>query len=82
MCCRQRRVGAPDHKTKPEAEITALKQEVESIKKARAEDRADFARQLAQHREELRAHTITVTQQGWQYILSGAACSALGPIPP
>jgi hypothetical protein len=68
----------------PDAEIAILKQRVASLEKAlekaRAEDAADFRRQLAAQREELRAHTVSVTQQGWQYILSGAACSAFGTV--
>ena len=67
---------------KYETEVAALKHEVESLKEAHAEDRADFARQLAAQREELRAHTVSVTQGGWQYILSGAACSAFGTVLP
>ena len=61
-----------------ESEITALRQEVESLKKARAEDAADFRNQLAAQREELRAHAVSVTRQGWQYIVWGATCSAFG----
>jgi hypothetical protein len=61
-----------------EAEIASLKQELESLTKARAEDAADFKRQLAAQREELRAHAVSVTRQGWQYIVWGATCSAFG----
>jgi hypothetical protein len=61
-----------------EAEIAVLKQELESLTKARAEDAADFKRQLAAQREELETHAVRVTERGWQYIVCGAACSAFG----
>jgi hypothetical protein len=59
-------------------EVAILKLEVEMRQQAREDDAAAFRRELAAQRDELRAHAIAVTQQGWQYILSGAGCSAFG----
>ncbi len=61
-----------------EAEVAALRQEVDALKAAQAEDAADFKRQLAAQGEELREHAVSVTRQGWQYIVWGATCSAFG----
>jgi hypothetical protein len=63
-------------------ELAALRSRVETLERAQAEHAADVQRQLAEQRVELRAHTVSVTQEGWQYILSGAACSAFGTILP
>ena len=59
-------------------ELALLLSRVETLERAQEEQRAEFDRRLAAQREELRAHAVSVTQQGWQYILSGAACSAFG----
>ena len=63
-----------------EAEIAALKHQVERLDRVHAEHATDVQRQLAEQREELRAHAVSVTQQGWQYLLWGAACSAFWTI--
>jgi len=50
------------------------------LEAARADDWAEFERRLATHGEELRAHTLSVTKQGWQYIVAGVGCSWFGTL--
>jgi hypothetical protein len=49
-------------------------------RKDRAADRAEFERRLATQGEDLRAHTIAITRQGWQFIVAGVACSWFGTL--
>jgi hypothetical protein len=63
-----------------EAEIVALRQVMDSPFEA-VESRFEVLEaQLAAQREELRAHAESVAQEGWQYVLAGAACSAFATI--
>lgn len=59
-------------------QMTSVYRRLELIEEGRSQDRADIVRRLDAQGNELRAHTLAVTRQGWQYIVSGLACSALG----
>ena len=59
-------------------QMTSVYQRLELIEEGRSQDQADIVERLDAQGSELRAHTLAVTRQGWQYIVTGLACSAIG----
>ncbi len=53
---------------------------VEEMVRGRRADVDELRRALDEQGEELRRHTLAVTQQGWQYILGGGTLSAFGTL--
>jgi hypothetical protein len=61
-------------------EIDALWDSVRQVREDRAADWAEFDRRLATQGDDLRAHTIAVTREGWVFIVGGVACSWFGTL--
>lgn len=61
-------------------EIEWLRQEVRALDERRAQDRTDVFAALAALRTELQEHVLSVTREGWRYIVSGASVTAVGII--
>jgi hypothetical protein len=58
--------------------VYGLVDQVDKLEKARMTDRAAWSRRLADQRDELRAQMFAATRQGWELIVSGLVCSAVG----
>lgn len=61
-------------------EVDAIWENVRRLDRERAADWAEFERRLATQHEELRAHTLAVTREGWRFIVGGVGCSWFGTL--
>jgi hypothetical protein len=59
-------------------EVDALRERVRSVEQARSADAVERDRRLEGLRVELQRHALSVTREGWHYILSGAGTTAIG----
>lgn len=61
-------------------EVDAIWERLRLLDESRQADWAEFERRLASQSEDLRAHTLTVTREGWQYVVAGVICSWYGTL--
>lgn len=59
-------------------EVDSLWATLRQLQESSGAEREHLDARLVEQRRELQAHTLAVTRGGWQYILAGAACTALG----
>jgi hypothetical protein len=59
-------------------QMEGVYQRLDSLHDLRSTDRRRAANQLAEQAKALRAEMLAATQQGWQLIVAGLLCSALG----
>jgi hypothetical protein len=59
-------------------EVRQLRARVQALEEGRDVDRAEFEQRSEALRTELQRHVVSVTLQGWHYIVGGAGVTALG----
>jgi hypothetical protein len=59
-------------------EVDAMWKRTRALEQTRTEDLAALHRRIGELDDTLRTHALSITREGWQYILSGAGLTALG----